>query len=148
MVELLVVEINGTLAPDLASDEFLSLQRDVVLAGSTGSGKTHISVMIAGDGRRNAERAHAPGPSHQIILIRSPHRPRKTNICPANGSGFSTVSAWAASVVSPRRMSVTPAAGHMRVFARTDRSGEATLQRRDPVPPVAFGPRARASKPG
>lgn len=44
---------------------------------------------------------------------------RKTNICPANGSCFSTVSAWAASVVNPRRMSVTPAASHTRVFTGT-----------------------------
>ncbi|SCY54262.1 hypothetical protein SAMN05660710_01900 [Paracoccus tibetensis] len=53
-----------------------------------------------------------------MILIKSPRRPRKTKICPANGSCFSTVSACAASVVNPRRMSVTPAASHTRVFCR------------------------------
>ncbi|REG46413.1 hypothetical protein EQ718_06480 [Paracoccus versutus] len=69
MAELLVVEINETLARDLASDEFLSQQRNVVLVGSTGSGKTHISVTIAGDGCRNAERAQSFFVSKNRLLI-------------------------------------------------------------------------------
>lgn len=39
--------INETLVRDLASGEFLSQQRNVVLVGGTGTGKTHISVTIA-----------------------------------------------------------------------------------------------------
>lgn len=39
--------INETLVRDLASGEFLSQQRNVVLVGGTGTGKTHISVAIA-----------------------------------------------------------------------------------------------------
>lgn len=48
-------------------------------------------------------------------------------MCPANGSCFSTVSAWAASVMNPRRMSVTPAASHTRVFAGTGENGGAKI---------------------
>lgn len=40
-------------------------------------------------------------------------------MCPANGSCFSTVSAWAASAVNARRMSVTPAASQTYVFVGT-----------------------------
>ena len=39
--------INETLVRDLASGEFLSQQRNVVLVGGTGTGKTHVSVAIA-----------------------------------------------------------------------------------------------------
>ncbi|SMG33640.1 IstB-like ATP binding protein [Paracoccus sp. J56] len=39
--------INETLVRDLASGEFLGQQRNVVLVGGTGTGKTHISVAIA-----------------------------------------------------------------------------------------------------
>jgi hypothetical protein len=46
----------------------------------------------------------------EMILIRLPHRPRrKTNKWPVKGSCGRVVSAWAASVVKPRRMSATPA---------------------------------------
>ena len=68
---------------------------------------------------RRFENRHAPCPSHQMILIKSPRRPRKTNMWPVNGSCFSVCSACAASVVNPRRMSVTPAASQTRVFAGT-----------------------------
>ena len=39
--------INETLVRELARGEFLSQQRNVVLVGGTGTGKTHISVGIA-----------------------------------------------------------------------------------------------------
>lgn len=39
--------INETLVRDLARGEFLNQQRNVVLVGGTGTGKTHISVGIA-----------------------------------------------------------------------------------------------------
>lgn len=39
--------INETLVRDLARGEFLNQQRNVVLVGGTGTGKTHISVAIA-----------------------------------------------------------------------------------------------------
>lgn len=38
---------------DLASGEFLSQQRNVVLVGGTGTGKIHISVAIARAAIRN-----------------------------------------------------------------------------------------------
>ena len=39
--------INETLVRDLAAGEFLAHQRNVVLVGGTGTGKTHIAIAIA-----------------------------------------------------------------------------------------------------
>jgi len=48
--------INETLVRDLASGNFLAHQRNVVLVGGTGTGKTHLAIAIAraliGDGKR------------------------------------------------------------------------------------------------
>jgi DNA replication protein DnaC len=39
--------VNETLARDLASGDFLAHQRNVVLVGGTGTGKTHLAIAIA-----------------------------------------------------------------------------------------------------
>lgn len=65
------------------------------------------------------ENRHAPWLSHQMIFSKSPRRPRNTNRWPQNGSAASVFSAWAASVLNPRRISVTPAANHTRVLDGT-----------------------------
>ena len=39
--------INGTLVRDLAGGNFLAHQRNVVLVGGTGTGKTHLAIAIA-----------------------------------------------------------------------------------------------------
>ena len=39
--------INETLVRDLAAGEFLAHQRNVVLVGGTGTGKTHVAIAIA-----------------------------------------------------------------------------------------------------
>ena len=39
--------INETLVRDLASGNFLAQQRNVVLVGGTGTGKTHLAIAIA-----------------------------------------------------------------------------------------------------
>src|SRR5690606_28871559 len=61
------------------------------------------------------ENRHAPWASHQMIFNRSPRRPRNTNRWPEYGSSARTFSACAASVLNPRRISVTPAASQTRV---------------------------------
>lgn len=68
---------------------------------------------------RRLLKRHAPCASHQMILSRSPRRPRNTNRWPEYGSSLSTFSAWAANVLNPRRISVTPAASHTRVLEGT-----------------------------
>ena len=47
--------INETLARDLVGGDFLQHQRNVVLIGGTGTGKTHLAVAVARPGR-------SPGP--------------------------------------------------------------------------------------
>jgi DNA replication protein DnaC len=48
--------INEALVRDLARGEFLNQQRNVVLVGGTGTGKTHISIAIARAVIRNGAR--------------------------------------------------------------------------------------------
>jgi len=40
-------EVNETLIRDLATGDFLDHQRNLVLIGGTGTGKTHLAVSIA-----------------------------------------------------------------------------------------------------
>jgi len=48
--------VNETLARDLAGGDFLQHQRNVVLIGGTGTGKTHLAVAIARACIRNGAR--------------------------------------------------------------------------------------------
>lgn len=48
--------VNETLVRDLASGEFLTHQRNVVLVGGTGTGKTHLAVGIVRACLRNGSR--------------------------------------------------------------------------------------------
>ena len=48
--------VNETLVRDLASGEFLAHQRNVVLVGGTGTGKTHLAVGIVRACLRNGSR--------------------------------------------------------------------------------------------
>ena len=51
------LRINETLVHDLAAGNFLTAQRNVVLVGGTGTGKTHLAVAIARACIRNGARA-------------------------------------------------------------------------------------------
>ena len=48
--------INATLVHDLAGGEFLAHERNVVLVGGTGTGKTHLAIAIARACIRNGAR--------------------------------------------------------------------------------------------
>ena len=48
--------INATLVHDLAGGEFLAHERNVVLVGGTGTGKTHLAIAIARTCIRNGAR--------------------------------------------------------------------------------------------
>jgi DNA replication protein DnaC len=55
--------INETLLRDLAGGAFLSQQRNAVLIGGTGSGKTHLAIAIA----RSCIRAGARGRFYNVV---------------------------------------------------------------------------------
>src|SRR5689334_4190594 len=55
--------INATLVHDLAGGEFLAHQRNLVLVGGTGTGKTHLAIAIA----RACIRAGARGRFFNVV---------------------------------------------------------------------------------
>jgi DNA replication protein DnaC len=55
--------INETLVRDLATGGFIAQQRNVVLAGGTGTGKTHLAIAIA----RSCIRAGARGRFYNVV---------------------------------------------------------------------------------
>ena len=66
--------INENLVRDLASGEFIAQQRNVVLVGGTGTGKTHLAIAIT----RSCIRAGSRGQhrrSRQSPRSRGPIRP-------------------------------------------------------------------------
>src|SRR6201984_1839522 len=55
--------INETLVNDLAGGGFIAQQRNVVLVGGTGTGKTHLAIAIA----RNCIRSGARGRFYNVV---------------------------------------------------------------------------------
>src|SRR4026207_2015433 len=55
--------INATLVNDLAGGGFIAQQRNVVLVGGTGTGKTHLAIAIV----RNCIRSAARGRLLQLV---------------------------------------------------------------------------------
>jgi len=55
--------VNEILVRDLASGSFIAQQRNIVLAGGTGSGKTHLAIAIA----RSCIRAGARGRFYNVV---------------------------------------------------------------------------------
>ena len=46
-------QINEGLVRDLAGGNFVAQQRNVVLVGGTGTGKTHVSIVLPGSGGKS-----------------------------------------------------------------------------------------------
>src|SRR5450830_545934 len=82
-----------------------------------------MTVPLAACGQMKRPRSsrlasrHRPSPVHHSSLMMSPRRPRNTKTWPLNGSACSAVSTLAARPLKPQRMSVTPAAIQIRVWA-------------------------------
>src|SRR6516225_4715221 len=55
--------INETLVNELAGGTFLAQQRNAVLVGGTGTGKSHLAIAIA----RNCIRSGARGPFYNVV---------------------------------------------------------------------------------
>jgi DNA replication protein DnaC len=55
--------INEALVRDLATGSFIAQQRNIVLAGGTGSGKTHLGIAIA----RSCIRSGARGRFYNVV---------------------------------------------------------------------------------
>lgn len=61
--------VNETLVRDLATGDFLAHQRNVVLVGGTGSGKTHLSIAIARHCIRNGARVRFYNTTDLVNLL-------------------------------------------------------------------------------
>ena len=69
--------INQTLVNDLAGGGFIAQQRNVVLVGGTGTGKTHLASLSRGaasDPAPVAERVRRRKDDYRALLDRLPHR--------------------------------------------------------------------------
>ena len=90
--------INEALVRDLSSGDFLAEQRNAVLIGGTGTGKSHLAIAIA----RACIRGGARGRFYNVVSIGSTTRPAPVArdawpiICPV-----STSSCWMNSAICP-----------------------------------------------
>ena len=64
--------INESLVRDLADGNFIAQQRNLVLVGGTGTGKTHLAIAIA----RSCIRAGSRGPSSTPSIWSTGSRPK------------------------------------------------------------------------
>jgi hypothetical protein len=89
--------VNQALIRDLASGAFLAEQRNAVLIGGTGTGKSHLAIAIARACIRGGARAASTPSSTSSIGWRAKPAPAgkggSPNISPAWTSSFSTNSA-------------------------------------------------------
>jgi DNA replication protein DnaC len=93
--------INESLVRDLTGGGFIAQQRNVVLVGGTGTGKTHLAMAIARSCIRAGSRARDASP----IISPDSTSLSSTNsaICPSHRLADSSCSIWsAASTSAPR----------------------------------------------
>ncbi len=89
--------VNETLVRDLAGGDFLAHQRNVVLVGGTGTGKTHLAIAIARACIRNGALAASSTSSTSSTASRLSRAPAvrgaSPTLCRARTSSSSTNSA-------------------------------------------------------
>src|SRR5258706_237692 len=76
--------INQTLVHDLAAGGFIAQQRNAVLVGGTGTGKSHLAIAIA----RNCIRSGTRGRFYNVVDL-SPTRARAVSATPTSSDGAS-----------------------------------------------------------
>jgi hypothetical protein len=113
-------ELNETLVRDLAGGGFLEQQRNVVLIGGTGTGKTHTAIAIAracirrgARGRWSTSSRRRPAPAARAASpIISPASTwscsTNSDICPSPRPAGSSSSTWSAGSTSRPRSSSPP----------------------------------------
>lgn len=72
--------INETLVRDLAGGDFLAHQRNLVLVGGTGTGKTHLAIGIARACIRKGARGHALRHACAMIILQATQDIRKVSL--------------------------------------------------------------------
>ena len=126
--------INEALVRDLASGGFIAEQRNTVLIGGTGTGKSHLAIAIA----RACIRGGARGRFYTVVDLvnrleneaRAGRQGRLPNISPAWTSSFSTNSATCPLLRPAASCSFISSAGFMSALPSSS----------PPIWPLAIGP--------
>jgi DNA replication protein DnaC len=80
--------INETLVRDLASGNFLAHQRNVVLVGGTGTGKTHLAIAVARALIRDGKRGRSSTSSNWSTDLRPRGAPAARGALPSIFAGW------------------------------------------------------------
>src|SRR5436305_797136 len=127
--------INEALVRALAAGGFLAEQRNAVLIGGTGTGKTHLAIAIA----RNCIRAGARGRFFTTIDLVSRLKPRRAPDARAASPILSPAWTSSSSANSAISLSLSPAAS-----CSSTSSAGSTNARPSSSPPVSLSANGRA----
>ena len=137
--EFVGAPINEALIRDLATGTFLGQQRNAVLVGGTGTGKTHLAIAIARSCIRGGARGRFSTSSISSIVSR-PRRVLADRAAPPIISPASTSSASMSSAICPSR---NPAVSFSSISSAASTSRPRSSS--PPTSPSASGPPSSAT---